>query len=306
MNKDRQEIQPIVDSCIFHYTNVTTLMGMLENASTENAFMTFWASHISYMNDPEEKKYGMKKILEVLPTVEDELKIPSEQRINNLEQKELDKFIKILSTEKNNVINTYAISFSESFDYLPMWKMYGQDGNGICLGFDKKILNKYLEDNNMEKIASVRYGTGDDISDAQGEQDWKSFIKNEYEKYHVMSNAWVEMGASPDKNKSIALYTYVTLLAIIPPYIKNPAYEYEKEYRLCCRELRHTVHFRNQNGLLLPYLEIKLPLNALKIITTGPTTDSERQMISIAKLLKEKYDNWDNITYYSSDIPYRP
>ena len=87
------------------------------------------------------KKIWHEKILEVLPTVEDELKIPSEQRINNLEQKELDKFIKILSTEKNNVINTYAISFSESFDYLPMWKMYGQDGNGICLGFDKKILN---------------------------------------------------------------------------------------------------------------------------------------------------------------------
>lgn len=35
-----------------------------------------------------------------------------------------------------------------------------------------------------------------------------------------MSKAWIEMGASPDKNKSIALYTYVTLLAIIPPYIK--------------------------------------------------------------------------------------
>lgn len=306
MNKDRQDIQPIVNSCIFHYTNVATLIGMLKNASTENAFMTFWASHISYMNDPEEKKYGMKKIWEVLSTVEDELDIPSEQRIKNLEQKELDKFIKILSTDENSVINTYAISFSESYDYLPMWKMYGQDGNGICLGFDKKILNKYLEENNMEKIASVRYGTGDDISDAQDALDWKSFIKNKYEKYHVMSKAWVEMGASPDKNKSIALYTYVTLLATIPQYIKNPAYEYEKECRLCCGELRQTVHFRNQNGLLLPYLEIKLPLNALKIITTGPTTDSERQMISIVKLLRTKYSNWGNITYYSSDIPYRP
>lgn len=311
MNKDRQDIQPIVNSCIFHYTNVATLIGMLKNASTENAFMTFWASHISYMNDPEEKKYGMKKIWEVLSTVEDELDIPSEQRIKNLEQKELDKFIKILSTDENSVINTYAISFSESYDYLPMWKMYGQDGNGICLGFDETILNKYLKENHMGEIVPVRYGIGEDISDIQQAQkdmeDWESLIKKAYKNnYDYYSKAFERKSTNPDKDKTIALYTYVTLLATIPQYIKNPAYEYEKECRLCCGELRQTVHFRNQNGLLLPYLEIKLPLNALKIITTGPTTDSERQMISIVKLLKEKYDNWENITYYSSDIPYRP
>lgn len=282
---------------------------MLKNASTENAFMTFWASHIAYMNDPEEKKYGMKKIREVLPIVEDELKIPSEQRIKNLEQKELDKFIKILSTEENNVINTYAISFSEYFDYLPMWKMYGQDGNGICLGFDETILNKYLEENHMEKIASVQYGIGENISDIQQAQkekeDWKNYIKENYKAYYEYYSKKFENITNPDKDKTIALYTYVTLFAIIPQYIKNPAYKDEKEHRLCCRELRHTVHFRNQNGLLLPYLEIKLPLNALKIITTGPKTDSERLMISIVQLLRTKYSNWRNITYYSSDIPYR-
>lgn len=310
MNKDRQDIQPIVNSCIFHYTNIATLIGMLKNASTENAFMTFWASHISYMNDPEEKKYGMKKIWEVLPTVEEELDIPPKRRIGSLERKELDKFIKILSTEEYSLANAYAISFSKFFDYLPMWKMYGQDGNGICLGFDKTILNKYLEENHMEKIAPVRYGIGENISDIQQAQkekeDWKNYIKEKYKEYYNNYSEKFENITNPDKDKTIAFYTYVTLFAFIPQYIKNPAYEYEKEYRLCCGELRHTVHFRNQNGLLLPYLEIKLPLNALKIITTGPTTDSERQMISIVKLLKTKYSNCGNITYYSSDIPYRP
>lgn len=38
---DLQEIQQIVDSCVFHYTNAGTLVGMLKNASIENPSMTF-------------------------------------------------------------------------------------------------------------------------------------------------------------------------------------------------------------------------------------------------------------------------
>lgn len=54
------------------------------------------------------------------------------------------------------------------------------------------------------------------------------------------------------------------------------------------------------------YIEMELPLDALKLIEIGPTADKNRQMMSVAKLLKEKVKDFKALTFYSSEIPYCP
>lgn len=309
---DLQEIQQIVDSCVFHYTNAGTLVGMLKNASIENPSMTFWASHTSYMNDPKEKEYGIEKMWEILPEVENELSIPVGQRITELDREDLDQFILERNIEENSLTNVYSISFSKSFDSLPMWNMYGQNGNGICLGFDLMKLNEFLISKNMEPLKGLTYGIGEEISNIQKTNKelicWKEYIKYVYKTNRSFIEKHMDMNSKSKEytNINIALDNYIALLAIVPGNVKIPAYKYENEYRLYCRELNHKVCFRDRNGLLVPYIEMELPLDALKLIEIGPTADKNRQMMSVAKLLKEKVKDFKALTFYSSEIPYCP
>lgn len=311
MGKDWFEFQKIVDSCVFHYTNAGTLAGMLKNASKENDLMTFWASHVSYMNDPKEMKYGEEKIWDVLYDVESELSIPKRLRITELDKEELERFIYNGSINENSLTNMYSISFSKSFDYLPMWNMYGQNGNGICLGFDMNVLDNFLKSTKMDPLAKMKYGIGEDMDNPEKAQEevkkWKEYVKWTYQSHKKFIEEHLEpkQKNSINRDKFIALTLYVSLLARLPGQIKNPAYEYEQEFRLCCREFGNKVHYRDCNGLLIPYVEVELPLSALKLVVVGPTSDRNRQMMSIAKLLKAKVKDFDALTFYSSEIPYR-
>lgn len=71
------------------------------------------------MNDPKEKEYGIEKMWEVLPEVETELSIPTNQRITKLKREDLDQLIMQENIEENSLTNMYSISFSKSFDALP-------------------------------------------------------------------------------------------------------------------------------------------------------------------------------------------
>lgn len=311
LQEDWQEIQQIVDSCVFHYTNAGTLASMLSNTSKEEALMTFWASSVSYMNDPTETEYGIEKMLEVLPDVEQELLIPKKQRITELDREDLDKFILGRNIEENSLTNMYSISFSKSFDSLPMWNMYGQNGSGVCLGFDLNELNDFLNSNNKKPLMKITYGVGEYIDSLQKADEemniWKEYVKHVYKTNmnFIVGNFKMETEVQEDVDVKIALDNYIMLRAIVPNDIKHPAYKYEDEYRLCCREFNKKVNYRNRDGLLLPYIEVKLPLTALKLVAIGPTADKNKQMMSVAKLLKEKISDFKALTFYSSEIPYR-
>lgn len=306
---DLIEIQQAASSCVFHYTTAGALIGMLKNTTKENAYLTFWASHISYMNDKEERKYGVDKMWKVLKDVENELSIPKVERITELDRDKLDKFVKIRSLDKNSLTNVYSVSFSKILDTLPMWKMYGQDCNGICLGFDLKRINEYLQSHNMDILDGIVYGIGEGVSDSQKNNEdmerWKVYVKDKYQQSISFIKQNCKQIKIIDGNSNIALYNYLTLYNIIPCKIKNPAYKYEDEYRLICREFDNKiVHFRERKGLLLPYVEVNLPLDALKIIAVGPTADKERQLWSVAKLLVERGKDINSLIFWGSDIPY--
>ena len=55
---------------MYHYTTVDSLLGMTEHTSIKNPFITLWATHLTCLNDPEEKKFGKKIIDESLEELE--------------------------------------------------------------------------------------------------------------------------------------------------------------------------------------------------------------------------------------------
>ena len=131
---------------LYHYTTASTLLGMLSECSTKNPYITIWATHASYLNDPTEYKYGKKVCLETIKEIENELNIPEEKRFSKIYYNddlnrsiELSDFLSSTCQSMQGGI-PYIISLSRSNDALPMWNTYTRKGNGIAIGFDEDLL----------------------------------------------------------------------------------------------------------------------------------------------------------------------
>lgn len=115
---------------LYHYTTMDTFISMMEhslfhqNDNLEPTHLIMWAGHSSFQNDPTECKLyfeGLRKAIE---------NYCLNNSCNLME--EYDKLI----NEPERGLSLYFISFSEQEDDLTMWRGYGQNGDGISLGFD--------------------------------------------------------------------------------------------------------------------------------------------------------------------------
>ncbi len=115
---------------LYHYTTMNTFYNMIEHSlcyeegNIHPKYITMWATHYAYQNDPTECQLffeGLK--IGVLDYTEK----------NNIELEDEDK--KLIQHPQYS-LNIFTISFSQKEDDLTMWRGYGQNGNGISLGFD--------------------------------------------------------------------------------------------------------------------------------------------------------------------------
>ena len=90
---------------------------------------------------------------------------------------------------------------------------------------------------------------------------------------------------------------------------KHKAFAAEEEYRLYVRDF-FDERFYVRKSELIPYQDIRVPIEALKEIILGPTTNKEKLNFSIRRMLDKashnilKYHNLEQIEIKSSNIPY--
>ena len=268
----------------------------------EEPTLTFWASSIYSMNDPQEFVYGYRFLQEsVLPDIEKEL------GIKNKELK-LSKLCQTLHQNNKDLINMiyehhdipFIVSFSKKEDYLPMWNAYAKRGKGVCLcfnNFDYEIDDIYNLDNiNINPYLhakDVTYGCVDDA------------IKNAV---LVLYKREIEKIANEDEvaRKQKMLSLFATLAVTISPYHKHKAYEYEDEVRLVqFKESEIDVKYRvSKSGRLIPYIDIPIELKYLNKIIIGPCADSSAIMRELRYILRERIGNKE-IQVIPSEVPYR-
>ena len=93
---------------LYHYCSVETFFNIITN-------QTLRLTNIQYMNDAKELHYG----LDLLEEADDVYKIKNEDR---------------------DYIEIYAMCFSEEGDLLSQWRGYGNNAEGLSIGFDFSIL----------------------------------------------------------------------------------------------------------------------------------------------------------------------
>lgn len=305
---------------VYHYTTVNSLLGMLSECSAKEPYIIMWATHASYLNDKTEYKYGKKVCLDTIKEIENELNIPECERLSNVYYNDdLNNGIELYDFFSSACPSThggipYIISLSRSNDALPMWNTYTKKGNGISIGFDDNLLyeNRCAFGEIMQcalPMLEEKYEIRECIYNTSHNKfiSIKDCYAKEYlELLNSINEPITDDGINISKIKAIAfLKRFYSELA---PYIKDGAYEYEQEVRFIVKD-KGEIYFRESNGMIIPYVKVKIPLECIKEIIIGPTMEANRTRDSLIMLLYNK--GMTNIHYDSKNIikistaPYR-
>ncbi len=220
---------------LFHYTSAEALQNILQNRM-------LWASEALSMNDPTEGIHPGGFVKDRLTARKD--RIP---------QKILDLFTNQSLTE---ILDSqiFVASFCDRGDVLGQWRAYGRDGRGYAIGFSPGVL---LEGVTLTGgLARVEY-------DAQ--------------KLHILADEIIDYAIAVVADLKLAeqdaerYWGYVAnfLLQSLMRF-KNPAFREEREWRMICLPAPQLLRFRVIGTRLVPYCELRFPMEAIRTIRLGP------------------------------------
>jgi hypothetical protein len=279
---------------IYHYTNSEGFIGIIDNDE-------IWFTHINYFNDFSEASYFRSVIDEALDELGEEGHGPEVSLFIDSCREGIDA--------RGVVFDVYAACFCERRDDLPLWRAYAQAGGGYVMCFD---LNAIVAKFNAEPkarnltVCQINYNR----------QQQVAFLKScfvPYVKLFERNLSWLEKESHED------VYTLIKLSlsnALVIPSLsfKNPAFAYEKEWRLVrivfAEDDKPQISFRSGFRTIVPYLRIgakdlvahasgRLPINE---VIQGPTLDAAISGKAVREYLAAR---GYAVTVQSSNVPIR-
>ena len=230
---------------LYHYTTCESLFGMLQGYSEDNPNFTMWATHFAFMNDSSEYDFGKRVCEEAMEKYEKQNGIT--------EEKSFFRYLPSGATKKWTENEPYIISFSENDSSAAMWSMYADGGKGVAIILEREspMLRKIEDETpSYRKPSKCRYY--EKSKDLIGD----NYIPLLYKIFEIRAN---------DPNSQITVHPIDAYMRM-PPTIKHKAFEYEKEHRfvLMNQELKYEVKHRTRNGVIVPYIEEKIPSSRVK------------------------------------------
>lgn len=243
-----------MNEVVYHYCSVDTFFNIIKNSS-------IWLSDIAKSNDYQEcvrcRELVNKGMEEYLRDDVEAL-----QAWSTWYEK---------SAYSNLSMKTFCVCFSESKDKLSQWRGYAQDGQGIAIGFDKKVLEE------LNQISEFDVAFGKVIYDNPQEYV-QGIIADNIEKLKYKGIGHVALELSVNYRMQF-------------PFVKNPGFEEENEWRaVVCSVIGHynipssdnilfsKVKYRTANNKLIPYIEMnfeKVKQSIIKEIFIGPKSEVE-------------------------------
>ncbi|TKB96181.1 DUF2971 domain-containing protein [Pedobacter cryotolerans] len=265
----------MADQKLYHYTSRGGLLGMVNSKS-------LWLTHMMYMNDAVEYQYGLDMVIKIL----------KEQYDNNLASQLID------AVERNKEIpSIFSFSLSENKDTLSQWRGYCPNG-GYSISFDEALLKESIAANANTTLRKCVYTVEEIVAIVK-----EDIVRMTPEAYFEQRELEKTRGTS--KPLSGLPYELISRAYQHIPYIKNPAFHEEKEWRIVVAEhhekpFRYTdnVQFREGKSSLIPFVVMDLKDKTINEAIISPTLDEELAIQACKKLI--------GINEVSaSEIPYR-
>lgn len=287
---------------LYHYTSLNTLVSVLTRYKGEkDKGLTLWASSLYSMNDPNEMYHGVKFLMNVIPALEnmfvdrpsgksglkDAIKEYLGTDDENLLMHKLDKYLIEVG------LYPFSLSFSEAEDTLPMWKMYGDNGNGVALLFDNDLLKEEFKNSIYAGLVSYGYNESD-----------PKLIKLIIDK--VLDSFDKQENNSKEKVIQEKMLSAAGLIAFVCPFLKDESYQYEKENRMAFISQKHSdTRYRVRGNSIVPYIEVSIPVRYLKGVVIGPRLPEYETRRSLQHLLLSCDVDIDKVEIIKSNIQYR-
>jgi hypothetical protein len=218
-NKLRANVQE--PDYVYHYTSIEAFLKIIESN-------TLWFSHMSFQNDPLEVDFGVKVLLDILSKTQNHFTHDLEPLIEII-AKMHDRYEKSTTDRTGKIL--FMFSLSAAGDTLPQWIQYGDNGNGVCVEFDRRHLSENV-DKIMREYAipvfcfPVQYYTN---NYSRTTSETKVFEGDILNYYSLISKYIQEQNAIDDINIQDSIYL---ITKVIASFIKNDSFSKEEEWRL--------------------------------------------------------------------------
>ena len=275
---------------LYHYTSVETLYNMLEKSIVVDwdtqehiQYLKMRSTHIEYLNDETERKI-------FIDTLKRKVHECAYVHKTSLVKEQIEKLEKLCR------FNTYIISLSALKDDLNMWRGYGGNGVGVNLEFDFMKIARFYETVKSSYKMEFQYQPlkCNYIQPEKCEVE-DALVRRIY-------NYLFNKEDDNEKFEDIILNKAIQDVAIL---FKHSAYESEEEWRFICSSTHIPNHIIS-NGIIKPYIEFEIPLDAITSITIGPCIKDDYKIKSIVEFVNKKFIfRKDKIEVKFSNIPYR-
>lgn len=211
---------------LYHYCSLDTLIAIISNKCIR-------LSDLSKSNDYMERKWIMNILEEALnKSFKDEgiiIDLREKYWYEDGVNSHIDFLLDMLRYDVTR--SSYITCFSRKGDLLSQWRAYADDGRGVSIGFDSKLLCKvdsrrndiYIEDvlyNKEEQIENIHFAVINALRHMKDlfEQDIAR-VNNDFNKYFIGEfDAFCEVICDE--------------FEILSCYMKNPAFQEEDEVRI--------------------------------------------------------------------------
>lgn len=283
-------IGPKTEGLLYHYTSQGVMHSIVENRC-------LWVSHVYYMNDANEIKYGARIFKEIISNrLGQEIEAPTKQFLIELSNR-MDHLMR-------NPHYLFVFALSEKGNLLSQWRGYTPLGAGVSIGFNQGKLQKHAQQRDFSLIKCIY---------KKEEQDKHLYFSLEKIITQFENDLpSIDTKGKPDNQKYlIYLNKYSGELLRALCYIKDPAFEEECEWRLISKYYeKYTdpdIQFREGKTTLIPY--IKLELSGIEEdgrlfeqVFVGPSPNFELSMAAVSSYLSNKKACYMTI---NSQMPYR-
>ncbi|NFD77379.1 DUF2971 domain-containing protein [Clostridium botulinum] len=213
---------------LYHYCSLETFIAIISSKCLR-------LSDLSKSNDYMERKWIMNILEEALDkSFKDEgviINLREKYRYGDDINNHIDYLLEMLREDETQP--SYITCFSRKGDLLSQWRAYGDDGRGVSIGFDSKLLYKVDSCKNDIYIEDVLYDKEEQIKGVHlAVYNALTYMKDLFE---LEQNTY---RVSDDFNKyfieEFDAFCEVICdeLAILSCYMKNPAFKEEDEVRI--------------------------------------------------------------------------
>ena len=299
MNKEGEK-----PKVLYHYCSVEAFYNIIKNHS-------IWLSDLTNTNDSKELIW-VKEAAERVVTPYIQERIQPEDNDEFYRHEYVKAFLNLVGRQ----VFCWGFCLSEKDDNLGQWRGYGDDGTGICIGFDFKTLNELIPKREVIRtggpiltLGKICYKTKEEMNKTLRERA-QNIVSNEEKRTKIgeLVNATkiVSSGSGfeipkvqllPKTEGSIA----VTIVAMtVFPFYKSEGFEEEAEYRIVFSIPREEFSIKEfeeyQWGSKLEFKEFKFNeetfvshldiefvdiKDVIKSITIGPKSKLTKQEVEL-------------------------